>query len=68
MKPIFAASACLLLVACASTRAIEPRLSDGSIDFDQAETSEIKLSNFEFTPREISLAAMLPIIMRAWKK
>lgn len=64
MRSFFTACACLLLIACASTRAIDPRLSDASIDFARAEIVEIKLSNFEFTPREISLAAGQPYVLK----
>ncbi len=64
MKTLLVIIAFGLLSGCASTRQIEPRMADEAADFGQAETIEVKLSNFAFTPSEISLTAGRPYILK----
>lgn len=53
-----------LLSGCASTHPIEPRLAAASVDFAQAATVEVSLSNFEFSPSEIDLEAGKPYVLK----
>lgn len=54
----------LLLGGCASTRAIEPRLATSATDFSHAETVEISLENFKFSPSEVNLQAGHPYALK----
>ncbi len=47
------------LSACASTHAVDPGVASAT-SFSGAETVEVKLSNFDFTPSEIHLKAGVP--------
>lgn len=47
------------LTACASTHAVDPGVAS-SASFAQAQTIEVKLSSFDFTPSEIHLVAGTP--------
>ena len=64
MKIIHAAAVLLLLGGCASTRAIEPHLANSATDFSQAETVEITLENFKFSPSEVNLQAGHPYALK----
>jgi len=53
-----------LTAGCTSTQAIEPRLAGTAVDFKQAQTVEVTLSNFAFTPSEIKLQAGKPYMLK----
>ena len=53
-----------LLAGCASTRPIEPQVASASVDFSQAQTVEVALTNFAFTPTEIRLQAGKPYVLK----
>jgi uncharacterized cupredoxin-like copper-binding protein len=64
MKVPLAAFALSLLAGCASTHAIQPQVASPGIDFSRAETVEVTLSSFEFTPAEIRLQAGKPYVLK----
>lgn len=64
MKTAIAASALFLASGCASTHPIQAQLANPEVEFDRAETVEVTLSNFEFSPSELRLVAGRPYILK----
>jgi len=55
---------CLMLAACASTLPADAAVARSAADFGNAETVEVKLSNFDFTPKQIVLTDGKPYLLR----
>ena len=53
-----------LLGGCASTHAIEPQLVSADMDFTSAETVEVSLSNFRFSPTSLEFRSGKPYILK----
>lgn len=53
-----------LTSACASTHPIQPQVASPGIDFAEAETVEVTLSSFEFTPSLLRLSADRPYVLQ----
>ncbi len=51
----------LLMAGCVSTQPIEPQIAAASTDFSAAQRVEVSLSSFDFAPRELQLAAGMPV-------
>lgn len=64
MRVALVAIAIALTGACASTHPIEPRIASPSVDFTGAQTFEVTLSNFDFTPSNIMLQAGKPYVLK----
>jgi uncharacterized cupredoxin-like copper-binding protein len=64
MKSVFCALSVCLLAGCVSTQPIDPQIASSSADFSEAETVEVKLSNFKFAPSTIELKAGQPYNLR----
>jgi len=63
MKALSTLAAALLLSACATTHPIQPKLASPAVDFAQANTVEVRLSSFRFTPESITLEAGKPVAL-----
>lgn len=62
--PILAAVlAGLAMTGCASTHAIAPQLASGT-DFSQADSLEVKLTNFDFSPSTLQLHSGKPYALK----
>ena len=64
MKVAYAALALGLLAGSATARPITPQIASASVDFAQAETIEVTLSSFAFSPSEIRLHAGRPYVLK----
>ncbi|HKT86535.1 MAG TPA: cupredoxin domain-containing protein [Novosphingobium sp.] len=64
MRVVLIAAAIALTAGCASTHPIEPRVASSSVDFSGAETAEVKLGNFSFTPSDVTLKAGRPYVLK----
>lgn len=64
MRSILIAAAIALSGGWASAQPVEPRAASASADFTRAETIEVKLSSFDFTPSEIQLEAGKPYVLK----
>lgn len=63
MKALLALASITLLSACAAARPIEPHLASTATDFGDAQTVTVTLSNFRFTPQDITLVAGKPVVL-----
>ena len=63
MKNVAILTATLALTACAIPQTITPRIAPASTSFAEAQRVEIRLDNFDFEPRTLSLAANRPVIL-----
>ncbi|WP_417819076.1 cupredoxin domain-containing protein [Tritonibacter scottomollicae] len=49
--------------SCATTHMVEPQTTGQDVDFARATHVQIRLSNFEFSPKEIRLQAGTPYVL-----
>ena len=64
MRVVLIAAAIAFAGACASSHAAEPPVAGALTDFTGAETAEVKLASFSFTPAELNLQAGRPYILK----
>ena len=60
---LVAAAAIACLAGCATTKPIVPQVA-ADVDFGQAETYEVRLSSYDYTPEDISLQAGRPYALK----
>ncbi|VVT12759.1 plastocyanin/azurin family copper-binding protein [Erythrobacter sp. EC-HK427] len=63
MKAALILTATLALTACAIPQIITPRIAPASASFAQAQRVEVRLDNFDFEPRTLTLAAGQPVVL-----
>ena len=63
MKAALMLTATLALTACAIPQTITPRIAPASASFAQAQRVEVRLDNFDFEPRTLTLAAGQPVVL-----
>lgn len=64
MRVVLIAVAIAFAGASASGHAVEPPVASSSADSTGAETAEVKLASFRFTPAELNLQAGRPYILK----
>lgn len=52
-----------LATACATTHSVDPTIAPAATDFANAQRVEVRLDNFRFEPKTISLAAGKPVVL-----
>lgn len=64
MRVVLIAAVIALSIGGASIHATEPGVANSPADFTGAETAEVKLASFSFTPAKLNLKAGSPYILK----